>query len=118
MVSFPFCASRREVVIYMKKLYCCEQMQTQIVIENLEFPPFSNPDNFIYYNEKFDEYGIIIFDGGQSYIIINYCPWCGKKLPKSKRIQWFEELVKLGYDSPYDQEIPEEFKTGNWRKDI
>ena len=30
-------------------------------------------------NQKPD--GIIIHDGGQSFIKINYCPWCGRKLP-------------------------------------
>lgn len=24
--------------------------------------------------------GIPIHDGGSSYIVINYCPWCGRKL--------------------------------------
>lgn len=31
---------------------------------------------------KKKEFGIIIQDGGTSYIKIKYCPFCGKKLKK------------------------------------
>ena len=37
------------------------------------------------YNERFDEYGLIIHDGGSSALLIQFCPWCGTKLPESKR---------------------------------
>jgi hypothetical protein len=46
---------------------------------------FDCPDNLIYYSAKFDEYGIIIHDGGSSFIVISFCPWCGTKLPESRR---------------------------------
>jgi len=69
----------------------------------------------MYYDEKFDEFGLIIHDGGQSYMLINFCPWCGRKLPESRRNQWFEELEQLGYDNPLEQQIPEKFKTNDWR---
>jgi hypothetical protein len=39
----------------------------------------------ILYVEKFGEYGIPVLDGGTSYIILDFCPWCGAKLPISKR---------------------------------
>ena len=42
--------------------------------------PFECPDCLIYIN-KHNNYGIIIHDGGESYILINYFPWCGTKLP-------------------------------------
>ncbi|YCA17088.1 hypothetical protein M1D72_05965 [Vibrio sp. AK197] len=46
--------------------------------------------------------------------MINYCPWCGVKLPESKRDLWFDTLEKLGFDDPTEQDIPEEFNTGKW----
>jgi hypothetical protein len=49
----------------------------------------------LYFN-KFDEYGIPIHDGGTSCIIIKYCPWCGKKLPKSKRKSSFAKTKIRG----------------------
>ena len=77
---------------------------------------FDDPDVLLVYVEKFDEYGIIIHDGGSSYILIDYCPWCGKKLPMSKRDLWFDELEKLGFENPFAEEIPKEFESDAWWK--
>ena len=72
------------------------------------------PDCIMVYEDMFDEYGIIIHDGGCSSIKIKYCPWCGKKLPLSKRDLWFEELSKRGFDNPFEEEIPEEYNSDEW----
>ncbi|NQY42017.1 MAG: hypothetical protein HRT87_01565 [Legionellales bacterium] len=45
---------------------------------------------------------------------IEHCPWCGKKLPKDLRDEWYNTLVDLGYNEPYERKIPEEFKTDEW----
>ena len=64
-----------------KKSYCCKMMT-----ENAKFSckdchdEFECPDSIVYHNEKEGTFGIIIHDGGSSYIQISYCPWCGKKL--------------------------------------
>ena len=42
--------------------------------------PFDCPDAIIYRATLGRQYGIIIHDGGGSFIKINYCPFCGKKL--------------------------------------
>ena len=88
---------------------CCEKMKYYVDNKDLD----SDVKNVIY-NSKFDEYGIAINDGGSSYIIIEFCPWCGKKLPCSKRDLWFEELEKMGYESFGDNDIPEKFRTCKW----
>jgi hypothetical protein len=75
---------------------------------------FACPDSLIHYSEKFDEYGIIIRDGGNSVSFISFCPWCGAKLPESKRDRWFDELEALGYKDPTEQEIPAKYKCGEW----
>ena len=41
---------------------------------------FDCPDKIIYSSKKENEFGIIIHDGGTSFIEIKYCPWCGKKI--------------------------------------
>lgn len=71
-------------------------------------------NKIIQYSDRFDEYGIVIHDGGNSSIIINYCPWCGKELPKSKRDEWFDTLEKLGFINPLEEDIPIEFKSNLW----
>ncbi len=74
---------------------------------------FDNVDTPIFYNEKFDEYGLKIDDGAYVSIGIKFCPWCGEKLADSKRDQWFEEIEKLGID-PWEDEIPEKYLSDNW----
>ena len=67
----------------------------------------------------FDEYGINCVEDESSYILIEYCPWCGRKLPSSKREKWFDELEKLGIEDPLCEEmIPQKYKNSCWRKEL
>jgi hypothetical protein len=72
------------------------------------------PDALLKYSARFDEYGLIIHDGGTSVRLIDFCPWCGTKLPCSKRDRWFEELEALGFREPGEEDIPERFVTDAW----
>ena len=47
---------------------------------------FECPDNIICFNEEKEVHGVIIHDGGTSFILIDFCPWCGKRLniPKNQ----------------------------------
>ncbi len=92
--------------------HCCNNMSF-FINQNRKDVEFDSED-LIYYEPKFDEYGIIIHDSGKSYIKIEFCPWCGKKLPVSKRDLWFEELEKLGIENPLEDEIPEDFNSDKW----
>ena len=73
------------------------------------------PDTLLVYEPRFDEFSILIRDGGSS-STIHFCPWCGVKLPDSKRDRWFHELEALGYDDPVQQEIPKQYLTDAWHK--
>jgi hypothetical protein len=70
----------------MKKInneYCCNDMMEKILYKcDVHLDPFDCPDNIIYKSKR-NEYGIIIHGGGSSFIKINYCPWCGRKLNKN-----------------------------------
>lgn len=98
------------------KTHCCDIMTTQI--ENWEYDIHKNKhecaDALIDYNAKFDEYGIIIHDGGSAISTIAFCPYCGTKLPESKRDEWFDTLEKMGFDNPWEQDVPKEFLTDEW----
>jgi len=75
------------------------------------------PDALISYSEKFDEYGIIVHDGGIAVCGIEYCPWCGTRLPESKRDRWFAELDRIGISDPWEDEIPEAYQDRRWYSD-
>jgi hypothetical protein len=87
----------------------CEMLETNSSVD------FENVDTPIIYIEKFDEYGLKIYDGGNSSILIEYCPWCGQNLPKSKRDKWFDEIEALGIN-PWREDVPEKYKNGSWFK--
>ena len=42
--------------------------------------PSDCPDSLIAYNEGRHAYGLIVHDGGSSFISIQFCPWCGAEL--------------------------------------
>lgn len=101
----------------MENLFCCKSMEENALLQKPNDDcDFVNSDKLIYYNEIFDEYGLIVHNGGQSYIMINFCPWCGKKLPQSVRDKYFLELEKLEDYSPFEDELPDKFKTDAWRE--
>jgi hypothetical protein len=75
--------------------------------------PFACPDALVRFSAKFQEYGLIIHDGGTSSIGILFCPWCGHRLPESQRDRWFDELEARGID-PWEDDVPAEFQDGSW----
>ena len=85
------------------KTHCCEEMVFHLTGEEVA----------IIYIPKFREYGIKILDGGSSFQLINYCPWCGCKLPLSLRTQWFDVLDELALE-PGDPNIPAQMFTDEW----
>jgi len=75
--------------------------------------PTNCSDIMISYFPKFDEYSITKLG---SDVVIKYCPWCGVKLPCSKRNMWFAKLKRLGFEDPIIENIPKEFKSNLWFK--
>lgn len=75
--------------------------------------PFECPDALVTFDARFQEYGLIIHDGGTSAVGITFCPWCGSRLPASRRDRWFEELEQRGID-PWSDEIPAACNDGHW----
>jgi len=66
--------------------HCCDDMTRALDFACPEHQdPFDCPDALLYYHQRFDEYGLIVHDGGSSWVCIKHCPWCGKALPPSRR---------------------------------
>ena len=88
--------------------FCCTDMEMHICETAI-----------VFYNEVFDEYGIPLLEDNVSAILLDYCPWCGKKLPESKRECWVIRLEEMGFEEPFFcEDIPEEYKTERWWKEV
>jgi len=81
---------------------------------------FSDQRVSIGYQPKYREYFLDMRKEKSIVYLINNCPWCGKKLPKSLRKQWFSTLKKeCNIKDPWHKDesrVPEEFKTDEWWK--
>jgi hypothetical protein len=94
--------------------HCCERLR-DVVSQTCDAhaDPNDCPDALVRYSPQYDEYGLLLHDGGTSAVQIAFCPWCGARLPESKREQWFRQLATLGIE-PGGDDIPEAFKTDAW----
>ncbi len=98
--------------------HCCTEMRDALINEcgMHADDPFACTDLALSYSDTFDEYGIMIHDGGASVLVISYCPFCGAKLPDSRRDDWFDRLEAMGIDDPFAVELPEPYRSGAWRR--
>ncbi|AQR72677.1 DUF6980 family protein [Sphingomonas sp. LM7] len=65
----------------------------------------------VQYDSRVDEYWVVAGSARQA---LFYCPWCGEKLPPSKRDEWYDAVEALGLD-PWQDELPQEFRSDAWR---
>jgi len=117
MLGADACKATRGTSMALEAMerHCCDEMRRQIAWHCSDHAdPFECPDALVRYSDRFDEYGLIIHDGGTSVSVIHFCPWCGGRLPASKRDRWFKELEALGFNDPGEQEIPERFLSDAW----
>lgn len=83
--------------------HCCAEMARHLL----------DGDVAIVYVDHLREYGIRILDGGSSFQLVQFCPWCGTRLPASVRDAWFKKLDELGLE-PEDPAVPEDMRSGLW----
>lgn len=83
--------------------HCCGSMERYL----------SSEDQVIVYNARYREYGIAVCDGGSSHIRVEYCPWCGQKLPINLRGEWFNRMDDMDID-PASKMVPKEYLTDLW----
>ncbi len=100
--------------------HCCSKMEGTVEEKNhsVSYEDYTRTyhvnvgQSFI--NEDTGEVEVSVVDR------ITYCPWCGKKLPKSLRSEWYDEIENLGIELPLDNEkikkLPKEYQTEEWWK--
>jgi hypothetical protein len=64
------------------------------------------------YFPKFREFRILV-DGGPIVQSIEFCPWCGGRLPTSLRDGYFDHLERLGLE-PESSELPVDLRSDAW----
>jgi len=97
--------------------HCCLQMAARIGLGRAARPDLPVVVWLPYWNEY-----LIPVAGGLSLSQrghwnrepMDYCPWCGARLPRSLRDDWYRRLYALGYDDPGEQDVPEIFNSDGW----
>ena len=107
--------------------FCCERMARDVrSFEGRKLNCYGRPLARIFYQRRYRSYGLLDYPGDWHDVTsrsIDYCPFCGKKLPKKlddddmdpylmKEYGWTEEDC-WGYPR---RELPPEFKTDEWWK--
>lgn len=87
-------------------------MSDQLFSEALR-AAIADPDVPVSYNYKLREVTIQVLDGGESGILMEYCPFTGVRLPSSLRDVWFDRLDELEME-PDDPDLPQELRSGEW----
>ncbi len=93
--------------------HCCEAMSRCLSVRCEQHDdPFACPDALIGFSAKFQEYAD---HPRRRYVQQDhrFLPWCGRRLPASRRDRWFDELERRGID-PWEDEVPAEFEDGRW----
>jgi len=92
--------------------FCCDYLASRLAERN----------NYIKHNSSFREFYLERSDTKSVITLIWFCPWCGTKLPKGLRNEWFDILEKE-YNIEADimerknrSDIPLEFKSDKWWK--
>lgn len=63
---------------------CCSRMEEQLATRcEVHDDPFDCPDALVHVSPGTGSYGLIVHDGGSSWIGIRFCPWCGTRLPRT-----------------------------------
>lgn len=100
------------------RTHCCDEMAEQVTLECDMHPnPFDCGDRVAFWSAQYDEYGLVVHDGGATYILVQHCPWCGTALPESRRDRWFDELEAMGFEDPLQGDIPERYRSDAWYRD-
>jgi len=96
------------------KDHCCARMTQQV---NSFWPLAADAlsgstDQRIYWSSVFDEYGLICQPSAEI-LKIEFCPFCGAKLPQPRRDKWVERLRELGWKT-WGDPIPPGMLRHNW----
>jgi hypothetical protein len=96
------------------KDHCCQEMSTQVNLfsEGERGPLQGTTDKRVYWSPIFDEYGLICQPSAEI-LAIRHCPFCGTRLPMSRRDAWFARLERTGWRA-WGDPIPRSLLNHDW----
>jgi hypothetical protein len=89
--------------------YCCEDLKYAV-----DGGCFHGWPAVILYQPEYRSYGLVVDGNHDDQFIFEYCPFCGKKLPKNLTDEHFD-AIRDENGKPLEP-IPEEFQTDEWWK--
>ncbi len=93
-------------------LHCC--LDTAFHIAHPVETPHQGRNRVVDWIASWDEYLVPVAHDGYAATLMRFCPWCGARLPESKRELWYQSLYQLGYSDPGEDDIPPEFHSDRW----
>lgn len=92
--------------VLVRPRHCCQHLRAQVEFRCPDHPQVrSCTDYLVRYDETFDQYGVWTHDGepgrASSWVAIAFCPFCGTRLPTSRRDECFDWLEASGIE-PHD----------------
>jgi hypothetical protein len=98
--------------------FCCQDFPSKKKGNFIMFYSSRTKDIIIDYYPPRRQYSTV--HGKETGCYIQYCPWCGTKLPTELSDEWYDTLEKeYGIISPIHDErkkVPPEFWTDEWWK--
>nr|WP_253307484.1 hypothetical protein [Rickettsia endosymbiont of Ceutorhynchus assimilis] len=98
--------------------FCCQNFPSKKDGRFISFYDTRTEETIIEYYPPHREYMTV--HGKDIGCYIQYCPWCGTKLPKELSDEWYDILEKeYNITDPIGEErskVPAEFWTGEWWK--
>jgi hypothetical protein len=93
--------------------HCCLDLAYAIARPRLS--PYQGPSVIVEWSAAWNEYRLPMAHDGYTPTPIRYCPWCGTRLPPSRREEWYRALRGLGIDDPGEADaVPPAFETDEW----
>jgi hypothetical protein len=84
------------------KAQCCDRMNHELNQTcDMHASRFDCPDALVNFDSR--GYGLIVHDGGSSTVEIEFCPWCGSKLPEIREADSLDHAVSAEPGEALDQ---------------
>lgn len=91
--------------------FCCKAMHRHATHScDQHRSVFDCPDTLIHRAQD-GRHGIIVHDGGSSFIVMAFCPWCGAKLPNAED-DVGHRMIEAGEHEPMTPDEAERFDRG------